>query len=148
MENEREREDLYVEWIEEQGRKRHESIKAEERKHKAALLSLLSQSSPWATAETPWRRAQEILEESDSYQKLGKVARLEVWQEHMRDLESQEEATEEKGREEQRCLERLRRAAFRKLLEQHRREGKIQASTRWKVREFVYLKSLLATFSF
>eukprot|EP00887_Chlorella_sp_A99_P000160 scaffold16.g160.t1 len=131
VDSQREREELLEDWIEERERVEKEARKAE-RKRKAATFRELLEGCSFVAVDTSWRKAADRLAGEEAYEALDKAARLEVYQEYIRELERKEREEKEKEREERKRQERKSREAFRELLAKHRAEGIINAKTRWR----------------
>lgn len=127
----KEREELFEDWVSEREKAAREAKKAEKKKKRAAFRQLL-ESSRFVKVETSWRKAQDRLSGEEEYDALDKLDRLEVFQEYIRDLEKREREEREKQRELRKRQERKNRDAFKELLAHHRKEGVINAKTRWK----------------
>ncbi|PSC74832.1 pre-mRNA-processing 40A [Micractinium conductrix] len=131
VDSSKEREELFEDWVDEKERADKEARKAELKRKRGAFKDLLERSS-FVQSDTSWRKAQDRLVGEPEYDSLVKVDRLEVFEEHMKELERKEREAKETAKEERRRAERQNRDAFRVLLGKHRAEGIINAATRWR----------------
>ncbi|PHT97709.1 hypothetical protein BC332_33374 [Capsicum chinense] len=79
-----------------------------------------------------WRKVQDRLETDERCSRLEKIYRLEIFQQYIRDLESEEEEQRKLRMEELRKAERKNRDEFRKLMEEHVAAGILNAKTNWR----------------
>ncbi|PHT49230.1 Pre-mRNA-processing protein 40A [Capsicum baccatum] len=83
-------------------------------------------------ASSQWRKVQDRLETDERCSRLEKIDFLEIFQEYIRDLESEEEEQRKLRMEELRKTERKNRDEFRKLMEEHVAAGILNAKTNWR----------------
>ncbi|KAM3289082.1 pre-mRNA-processing protein 40A [Capsicum chacoense] len=83
-------------------------------------------------ASSQWRKVQDRLEADERCSRLEKIDRLEIFQEYISDLESEEEEQRKLRMEELRKAERKNRDKFRKLIEEHVAAGILNAKTNWR----------------
>ncbi|PHU01660.1 hypothetical protein BC332_31447 [Capsicum chinense] len=79
-----------------------------------------------------WWKVQDLLETDERCSHLEKIDRLEIFQEYIRDLESEEGEQRKLRMEELRKDERKNRDEFRKLMEEHVAAGILNAKTNWR----------------
>ncbi|KAL4419958.1 hypothetical protein ABPG75_007056 [Micractinium tetrahymenae] len=131
VDSNKEREELFEDWLDEKEKKEKEARKAEVKRRRAEFRQLLERSK-FIKFDTAWRKAQDRLAGEPEYDSLDKLDRLQVFEEYIRELERQEREEREREKEERRRQERVNRDAFRALLAKHRAEGIINAATRWR----------------
>ncbi|PHT32859.1 Pre-mRNA-processing protein 40B [Capsicum baccatum] len=73
----------------------------------------------------------DLLETDERCSRLEKIDRLDIFQEYIRDLDSEEEQRKLRM-EELRKVERKNRDEFRKLMEEHVAAGIVNAKTNWR----------------
>ncbi|KAL6010577.1 hypothetical protein ACLOJK_001011 [Asimina triloba] len=83
-------------------------------------------------ANSQWRKVQDCLEDDERCSRLEKIDRLEIFQEHIRDLEREEEEQKKIQKEQLRRAERKNRDEFRKLMEGHVASGILTAKIHWR----------------
>ncbi|PHU01802.1 hypothetical protein BC332_31589 [Capsicum chinense] len=83
-------------------------------------------------ASSQWRKVQDRLETDERCSRLEKINCLEIFQEYIRDLDSEEEEQRKLWMEELRKAERKNRDEFRKLMEEHVAAGILNAKTNWR----------------
>ncbi|PHT69479.1 hypothetical protein T459_28966 [Capsicum annuum] len=83
-------------------------------------------------ASSQWRKVQDCLETEERCSRLEKINRLEIFQEYIRDLESEEKEQRKLQMEEFRKAERKNRDEFRKLMEEHVAAGILNTKTNWR----------------
>ncbi|KAK9857235.1 hypothetical protein WJX84_007848 [Apatococcus fuscideae] len=129
--DDREREELYTEFMKERDRKEREEKKKERRRRMTAFKELLEQTSG-IKVSTPWRKASDKLEGDEVFEALDKIDRLEVWQDHIKDLEKKEKEEKDKLADEKRRKERKNRDRFKDMLRKHKDEGKLHFRSKWR----------------
>ncbi|KAM3289091.1 hypothetical protein P3S67_017378 [Capsicum chacoense] len=77
-------------------------------------------------------KVQDLLETDERCSRLEKIDRLDIFQEYIRDLDSEEEEQRKLRMEELRKDERKNRDEFRKLMEEHVAAGILNAKTNWR----------------
>ncbi|KAM3267083.1 hypothetical protein P3L10_004078 [Capsicum annuum] len=85
-----------------------------------------------AKASSQWRKVQDCLETDERCSHLEKIDRLEIFQEYIHDLESEEKEQRKLRMEELRKAERKNHDEFRKLIEEHVAAGILNAKTNWR----------------
>ncbi|KAI9591183.1 hypothetical protein BDF19DRAFT_426561 [Syncephalis fuscata] len=132
-----EREEYFGEYVAKlltQRVKREDTARTEGKKQFKKLLENL----PDVTATTRWSQVLSALEENTEYQTnptllaLDRLHMLDVFEEHVLALEKKQFTDVQTNRDEMRRQERVRRAAFKELLGEHRKQGKIDAKSRWQ----------------
>ncbi|KAI4295796.1 hypothetical protein L6164_035803 [Bauhinia variegata] len=131
VERDRDRRDLFDNFIEELTNK--ERAKAqEERKQNIIEYRKFLESCDFIKASTQWRKVQDRLEADERCSRLEKFDRMEIFQDYLRDLEKEEEEQRKMQKEELRKIERKNRDEFRKLMEEHITAGTLTAKTHWR----------------
>ncbi|PHU09942.1 Pre-mRNA-processing protein 40B [Capsicum chinense] len=97
-----------------------------------ALKSLCERKQAFNEASRQWQKVQDRLETDKRCSRLEKIYRLEIFQEYIRDLESEEKEQRKLQMEEFRKAERKNRDEFRKLMEEHVAAGMLNAKTNWR----------------
>jgi len=131
VEKDREREELFEDYLVDLDRKEREKAR-EERKKNLAEYRIFLESCDFIKANTQWRKVQDRLEDDDRCSRLDKLDRLEVFQEYIRDLEKEEEEEKKLQKEQLRRKERKHRDEFRKLMDEHKAAGILTAKTLWR----------------
>ncbi|XVF67412.1 hypothetical protein PTKIN_Ptkin10aG0119000 [Pterospermum kingtungense] len=125
VEQEKDRKDLFENYIDELRQK--ERAKAQEqRKRNIIEYRQFLESCNFIKANSQWRKVQGRLETDERCLCLGKIDRLEIFQEYIRDLEKEEE--------DQRKIQKSAKIVieFRKLMEEHVASGILTAETYWR----------------
>ncbi|XP_057977866.1 pre-mRNA-processing protein 40A-like isoform X2 [Malania oleifera] len=131
LERARDREDLFKNFLAEIEKK--ERAKAlEEHKRNIIEYREFLESCDFIKSSSQWRKVKDRLEADERCSRLENIARLEVFQEYLRDLEEQEEEQRKLQKEELRKAERRNRDEFRKLMEGHVAAGTLTAKTHWR----------------
>ncbi|KAM3378322.1 hypothetical protein P3S68_010735 [Capsicum galapagoense] len=129
-------EDLFEDYVEELEKKvklllqnflEHVKALEEQKRNRVEYLSF-----DFIKASSQWRKVQDRLETDERCSRLEKIDRLEIFQEYIRDLESEEEEQRKLRMEELRKAERKNRDEFRKLMEEHVAAGILNAKTNWR----------------
>ncbi|PHT29557.1 Pre-mRNA-processing protein 40B [Capsicum baccatum] len=108
-------------------------------------------SCDFIKASSQWQKVQDHLETDERCSRLEKIDLLEIFQEYIRDLESEEEEQWKLWVEELRKAEHKNHDEFQKLVEEHVAARIINAKTNWhdyfiKIKDFAaYLAILLNT---
>ncbi|KAL6207966.1 hypothetical protein ACLB2K_018918 [Fragaria x ananassa] len=131
VERARDREDLYESYIVELERKEKE-IAAEEHRRNIFEYKEFLESCDFIKVNTQWRKVQDRLEDDERCLRLDKFDRLLIFQDHIRDLEKEEEEQKKIQKEQLRRIERKNRDEFRKILEEHAADGTLTAKTQWR----------------
>nr|PNR31101.1 hypothetical protein PHYPA_027417 [Physcomitrium patens] len=131
VEKDREREELFEDYMIDLERKEREKAREERKKHISEYRSFL-ESCDFIKANTQWRKVQDRLEDDERCSRLDKLDRLEVFQEYIRELEKEEEEEKRKQKEQLRRKERKHRDEFRKLMDEHKAAGILTAKTAWR----------------
>ncbi|XP_047261208.1 pre-mRNA-processing protein 40B-like [Capsicum annuum] len=111
-------------------RRHWSSRSAIEWRDRTSIVPLLLTS--FVQASSQWRKVQDCLETDERCSRLEKIDRLEIFQEYIRDLESEVEEQRKLRMEELRKAERKNRDEFRKLIEEHVAAGILNAKTNWR----------------
>lgn len=131
VEKDREREELFEDYLVELERKERERAREERKKNVIEYRAFL-ESCDFIKANTQWRKVADKLEVDERCSRLDKMDRLDVFQEYIRDLEKEEEEEKKNQREQQRKNERKHRDDFRKLMEDHRESGVLTTRVAWR----------------
>ncbi|KAM3201732.1 pre-mRNA-processing protein 40A [Capsicum annuum] len=131
VERAKDREDLFEDYVEELEKKEHAKALEEQKRNRVEYLEFLK-SCDFIKASSQWRKVQDRLETDERCSRLEKIDRLEIFQEYIRDLESEEEEQRKLRMEELRKAERKNRDEFRKLMEEHVAAGILNAKTNWR----------------
>ncbi|PHU06221.1 Pre-mRNA-processing protein 40B [Capsicum chinense] len=109
-----------------------EHVKAleEQKRNRVEYLEFLK-ACDFIKASSQWRKVQDHLETDERCSRLEKIDRLEIFQEYIRDLESEEEEQRKLRMQELRKVERKNHDEFRKLMEEHVAVGILNAKTNW-----------------
>jgi len=132
LKDERARETEFMQYANSLNASRRDEEASRQRTLQAALLEEFRTDSSIGTSSA-WREVRtRYLDGSPTFQELADVARLSVFEDHMRDLERQEK--ERKRAEEQlaRDFARDARAQFRRLLDEHEAAGDVTVSSTWR----------------
>jgi len=132
----REREELFEDHLRDRERKEREAKRVARQAGRAAFKAML-QADPSIKATSSWRKVQSRVAEEEVFNAIERIDALEVFQEHLRDLEQEERRQEARDKEARLFAERKNRDAFNDLLQRHREEGRIAPRMRWK--EYVAL---------
>lgn len=130
VERNRDREDLFENYMVELGRKEKEKA-VEEHKHHVAEYRKYLESCDFIKVNSQWRKIVDRLEDDERCSRLEKIDRLLIYQDYVRDLEKEEEEQKKIQKEQLRRSERKNRDAFRKLMEEHIAAGTLNAKTLW-----------------
>jgi pre-mRNA-processing factor 40 len=125
---------LFDEWVEEKMEEEKEKKRIENRKRCENFARYLK-TLDWINVKTSWREAEQRLTGVFEFEALQEdlVGRLEVWQDHMAEVEEMERKEREVYAIEQRRQERLNREEFkRKVLSLHRERGLLHHKMRWR----------------
>ncbi|KAK9795587.1 hypothetical protein WJX73_010842 [Symbiochloris irregularis] len=125
------RSELLKDYQKDKDKKDRDARKAEQKKRQGAFRKLL-EASTFIKPSSSWRKVQGKLEGEEAYEMCDKMDRLDVFGDYIRDLDKKEKEKLEKEKEEKRRKERRNRDAFKALLQQHRKEGRLHAKLRWK----------------
>eukprot|EP01004_Peranema_trichophorum_P002123 NODE_1294_length_2025_cov_84.735542_g1095_i0.p1 GENE.NODE_1294_length_2025_cov_84.735542_g1095_i0~~NODE_1294_length_2025_cov_84.735542_g1095_i0.p1 ORF type:complete len:641 (-),score=177.97 NODE_1294_length_2025_cov_84.735542_g1095_i0:39-1961(-) len=128
---ERERENLYEDYIVELEKKLKDKAKETRREHMAAFRQLLEETKS-ININSQWKKVQELLDEDPRYQMLDKQDRHIVFEDYIREMERREEEEKIKEREEKKKQERKVRDEFRQLLREMNKDGHLDYKTKWK----------------
>ncbi|PHT97323.1 Pre-mRNA-processing protein 40A [Capsicum chinense] len=90
VERAKDHEDLFEDYVEELEKKEHAKALEEQKHNKVEYLEFLK-SCDFIKASSQWRKVQDRLETNERCSCLEKIYRLEIFQEYIRDLESEEE---------------------------------------------------------
>ncbi|KAJ9186855.1 hypothetical protein P3X46_002384 [Hevea brasiliensis] len=104
---------------------------AEDHRRNVAEYRKFLESCDFIKVNSPWRKVQGCLEDDERCLRLGKLDRLLIFQDYIRDLEKEKEEQKKIQKEQLRWAERKNRDAFCKLLEDHVADGSLTAKTRW-----------------
>lgn len=132
-----ERRDIFDNVSKDISRKEREAIKAKRKRNTEVLAGILN-SMLSITSRTTWQEAQHLLVDNITFASdqellsMDKEDALTTFEEHIRQLENDEE--EERQREEKmkRRNERLNRESFIELLDELHRVGKLNSLSKWK----------------
>ncbi|PHT97688.1 hypothetical protein BC332_33353 [Capsicum chinense] len=124
VERAKDREDLFEDYVEELEKKEHAKALEEQKDNRVEYLEFLKSCQ--------WRKVQDLLETDERCSRLEKIDCLEIFQEYIRDLQSEEEEQRKLRMEELRKAERKNRDEFRKLMEEHVAAGICNAKTNWR----------------
>ncbi|KAI4367140.1 hypothetical protein MLD38_022910 [Melastoma candidum] len=131
VEGESERKDLFKKFtVELEVKERERAV--EERKRNLKEYKLFLESCNFIKASTQWRKVQNRLEADERCSRLDKADRIDIFQEHLHELDLLEAEQMKIQKEELRKVERKNRDEFRKLLEEHVSSGNINALTEWR----------------
>lgn len=133
VETEREREDIYEDWLAEYARRIAESREKESLKRKDALLSSLK-SIPDISPGTTWDSIEERLHEKSAYQNANELERLQAWEEILAEMDKQIISNRRKKLNDIKRNDRTARDNFKSFLEEQVAAGKIAPKSRWRVR--------------
>eukprot|EP00898_Chlorokybus_atmophyticus_P006575 jgi/Chlat1/6919/Chrsp52S06597 len=128
---EREREELYEEYMYDLEKKEKERARLVRRQNMAAFRELLEEKA-FITASSQWRKVQEKIEDDPRYEAVDKIDRLDVFQDYIKELEKKELEQKQLEKEERRRQERKNRDVFVELMTDHASTGVFNASTSWK----------------
>ncbi|XP_024527383.1 pre-mRNA-processing protein 40A isoform X2 [Selaginella moellendorffii] len=131
VDKEREREDLFDDYLLDLERKERDKAREEKKKSRADFRSYL-ESCDFIKVNSHWRKIQDKLDDDERWSRLDKMDRLEVFQEYIRDLEKEEEEEKKMQKEQIRRKERKNRDEFRSLLEFHKAAGILVARCPWR----------------
>ncbi|KAL3696119.1 hypothetical protein R1sor_010195 [Riccia sorocarpa] len=131
VDKDREREELYEDYLVDLERKEREKAREERKKNLAEYRAFL-ESCDFIKANTQWRKVQDKLEDDERCSRLDKIDRLEGFQEYIRELEKEEEEEKKLQKEQLRRKERKNRDEFRSLMEEHKAAGILTARTQWR----------------
>eukprot|EP01113_Clastostelium_recurvatum_P018950 TRINITY_DN2232_c0_g1_i8.p1 TRINITY_DN2232_c0_g1~~TRINITY_DN2232_c0_g1_i8.p1 ORF type:complete len:746 (-),score=239.67 TRINITY_DN2232_c0_g1_i8:78-2294(-) len=134
VEDERDREDLYDEFVLEMERQDLDARQREKQESAKKFKQRLEEDKD-VTSRTQWRRYVQHMENDPQFRAMDKLEALRVFEGHIRELEAREAETDRVNKERQRRDSRKARDAFRQLLNEHYAAGDIVPKTRW--REFV-----------
>ncbi|XP_024006022.1 pre-mRNA-processing protein 40A isoform X3 [Eutrema salsugineum] len=130
VERQRDREDLFDNYIVELERKEREKA-VEVHRQKMAEYRKFLETCDYIKASTQWRKIQDRLEDDERCSCLEKIDRLIGFEDYILDLEKEEEEMKRVEKEHVRRAERKNRDAFRTLLEEHVAAGILTAKTYW-----------------
>lgn len=131
VEKDREREELFEDYLVELEAKEKERTREERKKNLAEYRKFL-ESCDFIKAGTQWRKVLDRLEEDERCARLNKTDRMDAFQEYVRDLEKAEDEEMKTQKEQQRRRERKNRDEFRKLMEDDRASGLLTARVPWR----------------
>ncbi|PHT69317.1 hypothetical protein T459_28804 [Capsicum annuum] len=126
IERAKSREDLFEDYVEELEKKEHAKALEEQKRNRVEYLEFLK-SCEFIKASSQWRKVLDRLETDERCSRLDKIDRLDIFQEYLCDLESEEE--------EQR---KLRMFVFEELLERAREKEEKEASKRKRLADEFY----------
>lgn len=125
---------LFEEWVEEKMAEEMERKKLDNRKRRERFARFLK-TVEWINVKTSWREAEQRLMGVYEFEELQDdlVGRLEVWQDHMAEVEERDRKDREVRVMEQRRQERMNREAFKsQVLMPHRERGVLHHKMRWR----------------
>ncbi|PHT33247.1 Pre-mRNA-processing protein 40A [Capsicum baccatum] len=131
VERAKDREDLFEDYVEELEKKKHAKAWEEQKRNRVEYIEFLK-TCDFIKSSSQWQKVQDRLETDERCSRLEKIDRLEIFQEYIRDLESEEEEQRKLRKEELRKAERKNRDEFRKLMEEHVAAGILNAKTNWR----------------
>ncbi|XP_022768610.1 pre-mRNA-processing protein 40A-like isoform X2 [Durio zibethinus] len=131
VEQARDREDLFENYIVDLERKERKNAAEEKRRNIAEYRKFLA-SCDFIKASSQWRKVQDRLEDDERCSRLEKIDRLLIFQDYIHYLEKEEEEKKKTQKEQLRRAERKNRDAFRKLMEEHVADGTLIAKTYWR----------------
>lgn len=130
IERGREREELFEDYVLNLEHKERERGRELRKKNLSEFREFLA-TCDFIKANTQWRKVQDQLVKDKRCYRLDPIDRLEVFQEYVQDLESQEEEERRSKKDQLRRKEHKNRDEFRKLIEKHRSSGELTAKTNW-----------------
>jgi len=147
---ERDREELYEEFLIEKEKQEKESVRQLRRDNMKRFRQKL-ESDISININSQWRKIKEQFKEDETFKILDKIDRLQVFEDYIRDLERDEE--DKKKREEmyhKKRSSRKTRDSFRGLLQEKLEQGQINIHTKWKdfqkvIRDDERYKNMLST---
>jgi len=128
---EREREELYEEFLIEKEKQEKEAIRQARKDNMKRFRQKLEAESS-ITINSQWRKIKEQFKEDEAFKILDKIDRLQVFEDYIRDIEREEE---DKKREEiyhKKRVSRKNRDAYRALLQEKFEQGIITIYSKWK----------------
>jgi pre-mRNA-processing factor 40 len=131
IETERDRENLFEDFMVDLDRKRREDKRNMRKENMASFRQLLEETKS-IKVSSQWRKVQELLDEDPRYLALDKEDRLIVFEDYIRDMERRDEEDKIKEAEEKKKQERRVRDEFRQLLQTMFEEGQLNHRTKWK----------------
>ncbi|XP_047256256.1 LOW QUALITY PROTEIN: pre-mRNA-processing protein 40A-like [Capsicum annuum] len=133
IERAKDHEDLFEDYVEELEKKEHAKALEKQKRNRVEYLEFLKSCDFIKIfASSQWRKVQDRLETNKRCSHLEKIDRLEIFQEYIRDLESEEEEQRKLRMEELRKVEHKNSDEFRKLMEEHVAAGILNAKTNWR----------------
>ncbi|PHT97562.1 putative LRR receptor-like serine/threonine-protein kinase [Capsicum chinense] len=140
VERDKDCEDLFEDYVEELEKNvkllllnflEHAKALEEQKRNRVEYLEFLK-SCDFIKASSQWQKVQDCLETDERCSRLEKIDRLEIFQEYIRYLESEDEEQRKLRMEELRKAERKNRDEVRKLMEEHVAAGILNAKTNWR----------------
>jgi len=131
IESERDRENLFEDYMVDLDRKRKEEKKAKRKEHMEAFRSLLEETRG-IKVTSQWRKVQELIDEDPRYIALDKEDRLIVFEDYIREMERREAEDKIREQEERKKNERRVREEFRQMLQTMYKNGELSYRTKWK----------------
>lgn len=131
--DEKEREELFQDYLDELEKRDIEKAKNQRRQHKKVLRKILEDRED-IDSTTRWSTACRLLQNVPAFNELDKKDRLAVFSRYVTETEK---AILDAKKIERRTRERKNREAFRQLLDEHTKAGTLTAMTHW--RPFVHM---------
>ncbi|KPM02917.1 pre-mRNA-processing factor 40-like protein A-like protein [Sarcoptes scabiei] len=131
-----ERREIFEEAVSELAKKERETAK-QLRKRNMSVLSDILDSMPTITYNTTWQEAQQLLLDNSTFAEdsqllnMDKEDALIVFEEHIRQLESEEDEERARTKRIQQRQKRLNREAFLQLLDELHASGKLNSLSKW-----------------
>ena len=132
---EKEKENLYYDFIKEIEQIEREKAREERRKNLENFHKLLQDEKYQITLHSQWRKVKDLFKEHPYFLAISKNDALTVYQDYIKDLERQDEEKKRMENAVQRANSRKNRENFRQLLLEAYDKGEIQLDSKWTVSE-------------
>jgi len=131
IESERERENLFEDYMVDLDRRCRENKKLMRKENMAAFRQLLEETKS-IKVTSQWRKVQELLDEDPRYLALDKEDRLVVFDDYIKEMERREAEDRIREAEERKKQERRVRDEFRAMLQGAYEAGQLSHRTKWR----------------
>ena len=128
---EREREEIYEEYLINMERQEKEAIRIARKENMRKFKTQLENDKN-ITPLSQWRKVKETYKEEPTYKALDKIDRLTVYEEYIRELERKEDENTRLALIQRKRQSRKNRDEFRQLLSDKKEQGFLQYNTKWK----------------
>jgi len=141
VEDDRDREDLFKDFITELGKKEKEEKKLARKEAKKTFATFIRSGKISVTYKTRFKEVYDKIEKyakAENYLALDKEDLHDIFDEYSKELKRKQEKKEEKEREERKKREKEARDAFKSVLKGRAKTGEITFQTKWKeIKELV-----------